>query len=421
MSRDQWPFAQIPRDLLNPRTPQLIESKSADVLGYSFLRELDAYLVGGSFESATRLCESLINLNVPLFSVAHPQFDIYQRLTALFADKVFRDAASSMSFKATDPVDSLAERAVRVMYSNSASPVSYLPAIQLDDRFSKKEMEIGYDQGNDAALKMMRAQGFYHIYKIATLAAPLSVVRGGSVDVIADNLVTALTVASDRFCTDTPKSQREMACRSLLIQFLASFPDAWPRYGITADQYLGEPMVDQDGKYRHEVARGKAGKSMIRAPGRGFPDSRSTVALDYFAAIDPSILNGAHILRDGSRTRCWSRKATNVESAVEQIRLLALHGIRHPALHGLKVTDFLDKETASQILCDYVSHGGEFRKRISAWAIDQYPDLKLMAFERCRGHAQLSRLDEIAPLTPEQLGSKNCLLKGRFLVANLDI
>ena len=352
--------------------------------GAFFVLNLERQLAGDLDEEQLDHFVSILldNVQIPYLKAVHPQADIEGHFTALLRDR----------------------------RKNSRS--SYLQGRL--DQYGRLPSWRRARKGDPR----------YPIHDLVMRDATFSIALGHAPEVVLEQLQQELGKAV-RALDVHPALKRPLFDR-FLDNFLVGHPDLWLLVGADASRFLGSLMIKNylgDGLSADKsVINGRSGRSLVRSGGERIEQELSGFILDYLSAIDPSVLDVKHLLRDGTRSHAWLDRCPNLEEGLNQLSLLCHYGIPHPALKRIKqVATRLPDEGQKGLVRQYLDHGSAVTERLTQAIFQARPELYDWAFDQCSGYPAVARLSKIKRLTSEQIGRLEWGVKRRLLEEDMGV
>ncbi len=346
--------------------------------GAFFVLNLERHLAGDLDEDQLDRFVGILldNVQIPYLKAVHPQADIEGHFTALLRDR----------------------------RKNSRS--SYLQG-RLDQYGRLPSWR-----------RVRRGDPRYPIMDLVMRDATFSIALGHSPEVVLEQLQRELWKAV--LALDVHPALKQPIFDRFLDNFLIGHPDLWQLVGADASRFLGSPLLKQlpgEGPSADKsVINGRSGRSLVRSGGERIEQELSGFILDYLSAIDPTVLDAKHLLRDGTRSHAWLDRCHNLEDGLNELSLLCHYGVPHPALKRIKsVATRLPDEGQKGLVRQYLDHGSAVTERLTQALFQARPELHEWAFEQCSGYPAVSRLAKIKRLTGEQVGRLESSVKRRLL------
>lgn len=346
--------------------------------GAFFVLNLERHLAGDLDEDQLDHFVSILldNVQIPYLKAVHPQADIEGHFTALLRDR----------------------------RKNSRS--SYLQGRL--DQYGRLPSWRRARKGDPR----------YPIQDLVMRDATFSIALGHSPEMVLEQLQRELWKAVRAL--DVHPALKQPLFDRYLDNFLVGHPELWPLVGADASRFLGSLMIKGhvgDGLSADKsVINGRSGRSLVRSGGERIEQELSGFILDYLSAIDPTVLDAKHLLRDGTRSHAWLDRCPNLEDGLNELSLLCHYGVPHPALKRIKqVATKLPDEGQKGLVRQYLDHGSAVTERLTQALFQARPELHEWASEQCSGYHSVARLAKIKRLTGEQIGRLEPSVKRRLL------
>lgn len=269
-----------------------------------------------------------------------------------------------------------------------------------------------------------RRSSHFAIMELVLRSAPISIALGHSPVDVLKQLQQELGKAIEEHGVH-PALKRPMLDRHL-DHFLIGYPELWPTTSVNATRFLGEPMVgrfsDCECYADKPVINGSAGMPLVRRGGDINTQELAGFILTYLYSLDPTVLDAEHLIRDGSRSKAWLDRCSNLEDGLGVLSMLCHCGVTHPALKRIKhVATKLSDDGQKGVVRQYLEQGSRLTEKLTQTIFQAKPELYEWAFEQRKGYASVARLAKIKGLTSEQLGRLEPGIKRRLLEDDMGI